>query len=187
MTTVLRLTLSSRMRSIPILVFKHIARTFAKLSPELRIVCEQVYSISSALEEGRHPELLPIEAEPKLLEDAMLGKESTSLAKIIMPPAQPRQLAGQDPQPRSQSTAPSSLASASATEVMSQQVAVLRAPVTAVLADVSDRSTSERMQHHHERSVSASRLGRTSKQSTARQPKSCGAAGMMDDTFDQII
>ena len=187
MTTALRLTLSSRMRSIPILVFKHIARTFAKLSPELRIVCEQVYSISSALEEGCRPELLPIEAEPKLLEDAMLGKESTSLAKIIMPPAQPRQLAGQDPQPRSQSTAPSSLASASATEATSQQVAVSRAPVTAALADASDRSTSERMQHRRERSASASRLGRTSKQSTARQPKLRGAAGMMDDAFDQII
>ena len=143
MTTALRLTLLSRMRSIPILVFKHIARTFTKLSPELQIVCEQVYSISSALEEGRHPELLPIEAEPKLLEDAMLGKESMSLAKIIMLPAQPRQLAGQDPQPCSQSTAPSSLVSVLVTEVTSQQVAVSRALVTAVLADASDRSMSE--------------------------------------------
>ena len=73
----------------------------------------------------------------------MLGKESTSLAKIIMPPAQPRQLAGQDPQPCSQLTAPSLLASASVTKVTSQQVAVSRAPVTAALADASDWSTSE--------------------------------------------
>ncbi|KAI9748022.1 MAG: hypothetical protein M1815_003689 [Lichina confinis] len=85
-----------RLRSIPIVVFKHITATFVKLSPELRTVCEQVYSISSALEEGHNPDLLPIEANCELLENAMDGKSVTSLARIVTPAARSRLLPAQD-------------------------------------------------------------------------------------------